>query len=302
MRTLNRYILLCLLCMLAAVSARGADDIRTVEGDYTFYGDGRHSPSECRRLALEYARVDALNKAFGTIVSQDIVHSNTVGGDGESDHFLSLSSSEVKGEWLGDDGEPQYDVSLDKDDNYVVRCRVRGRAKAISNRATDFEALVLRNGTDRRNADTDFRHGDDLYLYLAAPVNGYVAAYLADESGQVYGILPYTTGDVNEIRVRRGKEYVFFDSKAGTEFGNVDELMLTAANGEEFNKIYVMFSPEPFSPAPVKFSVPGAPPSIDAESFTQWLIRCRRNDPRMGVKSINIIIRPDGKKTETIKY
>lgn len=289
------------ICMFGCAGA-AAEDIVDVAGEYTFYGDGRQSPADCRRLAAEHARIDALKRQFGTIVSQDIVQADRMAGDSESTHFLSLASSEVKGEWLGDTSEPEFEVSLDKDGDYVVRCRVKGRARKLSNRAAEFEALVLRNGTDRRHADTRFRHNDDLYLYFSAPVNGYVAAFLADESGQVYGILPYTTGDVDEIRVRKGYDYVFFDPRRGTDHGNVDELVVTAPGGEEFNKIYVLFSPEPFARAPLRFSTPGAPPSMSREDFTAWLSRCRRNDPRMGVKSMNIIITPPASGAETINY
>ena len=296
-----KRIFLIFAVISVALAAAGAD-IKTVEGEYTFYGDGRHSPADCKRLAAEYARVDALKRAFGTIVSQDILQTDAVKGDSETTHFLSLSSSETKGEWLGDLGAPEYEARLDNDGNYIVHCKIRGRAKEISNQASEFDALVLRNGTDRRNADTRFRHGDDLYLYFSAPTGGYVAAFLADETGQVYGILPYSTGDVDRIKVKRGYDYIFFDPRRGNDFGNVDQLTLTAADGEEFNKVYVVFSPDPFAMAPVKFKTPGAPPSIDSEEFTKWLTKCRRNDPRMGVKSMNIVIAPSGSKTETIQY
>ncbi|MDE7343971.1 MAG: hypothetical protein K2N19_08155 [Muribaculaceae bacterium] len=113
------------------------------------------------------------------------MQTESIRGDSETSHFLSLSSSEVKGEWLGDIGEPEYDISLDQDANLIVHCKVKGRAKALNNRAAEFEALVLRNGTDRRQADTNFRHGDRMYLYFSAPVNGYLSVFLADEQDNV---------------------------------------------------------------------------------------------------------------------
>ncbi|MDE5901836.1 MAG: DUF4384 domain-containing protein [Muribaculaceae bacterium] len=279
-----------------------ANDIKTVEGEYTFLGDGRHSPAECKRLAAEGARIQALKNEFGAVLSQDIMQTESVKGDSEASHFLSLSSSEVKGEWLGDIGEPVYDVSLDDDANLVVRCKVKGRAKALNNKAAEFEALVLRNGTDQRNADTNFRHGDRMYLYFSAPVNGFLSVFLADEQDNVFQILPYSTGDVAEVRTRKGYDYIFFDSRRGTDFGNVDELIMTAPDGEEFNKVYVVFSPEAFAPPAVKFKYAGAPPVIDREEFAKWLVKVRRNDERMGVRSMNLMIAPSGKKTESIRY
>lgn len=285
--------------MLGALTVK-AYDIRNVEGEYTFYGDRIHSPADCRRMAAELARVEALRREFGTIISQDILSTSSDDGNRAVNRFLSLSSTETKGEWLGDTGEPEFQVSLDADDNYIVKCKVRGRAKPITNSATDFDARVLRNDTDPRMADTHFRDGDDLYLYFSAPVGGYLAAFIADEKGEVYGILPYSTGDVEEIHTRRGKEYIFFDPRQGTDFGTVDELAMSAPDIEEFNKIYVVFSPEPFAPPVLNFRVAGAPPSTDSENFARWLIKNRRNDPRMGVKTMNIVISPSGKHTETI--
>lgn len=284
--------LFILILSLFPLAASMAQEVKTIEGEFTFTGDGRLSPAECKRLAAESARIEALQREFGTIISQDIMLTEAQRGDNSSTHFLALSSSEVKGEWLGDIGEPVFTTSLDKNDNLVVQCKLKGRARQLSNKAVDFEALVLRNGTDRRNADTRFRDGDDLYLYFSAPVNGYLTAYLADESGEVFGLLPYSTGDVDEIKIKRGYDYIFFDSNRGSDFGLVDEFQTQAKDGEEYNKVYVIFSPEPFAPAPVKFKNPGMPPSISGKEFNNWLIKSRRNDPRMGVKSMNILISP----------
>lgn len=287
-----RYILLWVLS-LCVISTLKADDVKTVEGEYTLTGDGRLSPAECKRIAADNARIEALRKEFGTTVSQDLLQSDIMHGDKQKSHFMSLSLSEVKGEWLGDLGEPQFTTSLDANDNIVVHAKVKGRAKQITNQAADFDAIVLRNSTDKRNGSTHFVNGDDMYLYFSAPLNGYVSVYLAEESGEVYCLLPYSTGDVDEIRTKKGYEYIFFDSKrGGNDFGVVDELRLTAPDYAEYNKVYVLFSPQPFSPAPVKFRVPGAPPSISTDDFNTWLLRTRRNDPRMGVKSMNILITP----------
>lgn len=293
-------ILLFLMVLAMGVQNAAADDIKTVSGEYTLLGDGRLSVSEAKRMAAQNARIEALRKEFGTIVSQDLMQSDVMHGSEQKSHFLSLSSSEVKGEWLGDIGEPEFTTSLDSNDNIVVTCRVKGKAKPISNKSTDFEAVVLRNSTDKRNGAIHFNHRDDMYLYFSAPVNGYLTVFLADETGEVYCLLPYSNGDVNEIKTKKGYDYIFFDPKRGTDFGTVDELQLTAPDHEEYNKIYVIFSPEPFSQAPVSFKIPGCPPSMEADAFYSWLLKTRRNDPKMGVKSMNIMISP--KKSQADRY
>lgn len=290
------------LLIATAGTVRADNPVVSIEGTYTYHGEPSDSPADCRRKAAQGARIEAL-KQFGTILSQTVMSTESDSGDKAVSMFLSVSESEVKGEWLGDDGEPTYDMSFDNDGSVVVSCHIRGRGRRLSNEAPEFDALVLRNGTGRRNADTRFRSGDDMYVLLAAPVNGYTQVYVEDESREVYCLLPYPHDPVDNIKVRRGHEYVFFDpGHADSSHGNVDEVILTAGNHIEYNKVYVIFSPEAFAPAPVRFKSDGVPPSVDSEEFARWLIRNRRNDPRMGVKSILVTILPDGKDTETIVH
>jgi len=291
-----------LLALATSLTSYAAGPIKSVTGEYTYYGNPDDSPADCKRKAAQYARIEAL-KEFGTIVSQNTLQSDYDTGDSAQSSFLSISETEVKGEWLGDEGEPQYTTNISDDGTIVVTCKIKGRARAISNEASDFDALVLRNGTDRKNADTNFRDGDDMYLYFSAPSNGFVSVFLQDESGEAFCLLPYARSSVTEAKVKRGYDYIFFDSKrSGNEFGNVEELTLTAPRHREYNKVYVIFSPNSFAMAPVHFTVEGAPPSINGEDFSKWLVRNRRNDPKMGVKQMVISIDPSGSQTERIRH
>ena len=81
-----------------------------------------------------------------------------------------LNESALKGEWIADEKEPVYTYELDSDGLYIVTCKVTGKAREIDNLAVDFATSVLRNGTRTVNADTRFRSGDDMYLYLRSKV------------------------------------------------------------------------------------------------------------------------------------
>lgn len=293
------FVSMALLAASWALSptAHASAPVKTVVGEYTYYGGKNDSPADCQRMALQLARIEAL-KEFGTIVSQNTFTSSSESNEGYETRFLSLSESEVKGEWLKDEGEPEFTRSFSDDGTLVVKCRVKGLARALSNEAADFETLVLRNGNDRKNADTNFRHDDDLYMYFSSPSNGYVSIFLQDESGDVYTLLPYPHSDVDRIRVKKGFDYVFFDTtKAGSDFGAVEPITVTTDGATEYNKVYVVFSPETFSAPPSRFIGEGLPPVTDGESFSKWLVKSRRNDPKMGVKSIMIKIDPDSRQT-----
>lgn len=275
-------------CFFAA--SAGLKEAR-VTGRYTYYGDGSHTPDECKRMALEGARLQAIAGEFGTVVSQDIVQHDLVDGSGESTYFSALSATEVKGEWLADEGEPEYKVSLDSDGHLVVECIVSGRARELSNESTDFEALVLRNGSGRQFADTRFRSGDDMRLMVKSPVDGYVAVFLVDASRQAYQLLPYMSDTTGEVKVKRGKEYMFFDKGSGDrEHGRPDELIMTADGAKEHNKVFVVVSPNRFTLPVNSYRDEGTPMMLSFDGFNRWLAKSRRADTRMGVKVINLEI------------
>lgn len=279
------------LFLLALPASIHAADIVSVRGESTYYDDGTHSRVDCMRLALEQARVDALAKKFGTIVSQDILQADRVQGNREHNDFLSLSSTEVRGEWVADDGEPEYKFERDADENLIVTCIIKGKAKAIDNESAEFLSQVLRNGTDSRNADINFKDGDSMYLDFQGSEDGYMAVFLEDEQKNVYQLLPYTTDQKSRIPVKKGQRYVFFSPEKGLKGEVVDELVLTASYNTEYNRVYVLFSPDQFS-SPVMNREPGQLPWMDSEDFSKWLVRTRKNDPKMGVKAMNLIISP----------
>jgi hypothetical protein len=53
----------------------------------------------------------------------------------------------------------------------------------------------------------------------------------------------------------------------------------------------VLFSPEPFS-APVMTQDPGLRPVMGSKEFSQWIVKARNNDSKMGTKIINLRISP----------
>lgn len=289
-----KIIVTAVVAIFMVTTAVAASPVKTVKGEYTYYGDKATSPAECKRLALEGARLDALAKEYGTIVTQDVLQADRIDSKGEANKFLSLSSTEVKGEWIADDGEPEFEITLDKDDNLVVRCKVKGKAREISNESTEFDARVLRNGTKPGNASTDFYDGDDLYLYFTAPVDGYVSVFLSLEDGNVYQMLPYLSDTKGEAKVKRNYDYVFFDpTKAEGTFGTPDQFRIATAGVIEFNKIYVVFSPSYFAkPVMRARNSMEELPSMSEDDFSKWLVKSRRNDSKMGVRQMNLKIYP----------
>ena len=84
-----------------------AQRVKQVCGEYTYYAEGNESPNQAKLKAWEGAKVEALAREFGTIVSQSTTQSETLANGEENSCFSQLSSTEVKGEWLEDGGEPE---------------------------------------------------------------------------------------------------------------------------------------------------------------------------------------------------
>lgn len=284
--------LLFSVCFMMGMSLVAvAQKTERVTATYTYYAPEHVSIEEARRVALQRAQLQAIADAFGTIVTQ--TNATTVKNEnGKSDvSLLSLGASEVKGEWLRTDGEPEYEIAYE-DGMLAVTVRVKGVIREIVNAAVDFQARVLCNGTEDRFEQDRFRNGDDLYLSFQSPVDGYLTVYLLDAEGTAYCLLPYRGDTGGRVAVKGNRRYVFFsvDDVPAGEQGMVDEYVMTCGNGKELNQIYVIFSPQLFTKA-VDYAGEGVQPrELPYEEFQQWLFNCRKQDREMRVEVKHIVI------------
>lgn len=284
--------LLFSVCFMMGMSLVAvAQKTERVTATYTYYAPEYVSIEEARRVALQRAQLQAIADAFGTIVTQ--TNATTVKNEnGKSDvSLLSLGASEVKGEWLRTDGEPEYEIAYE-DGMLAVTVRVKGVIREIVNAAVDFQTCVLCNGTEDRFEQDRFRNGDDLYLSFQSPVDGYLTVYLLDAEGTAYCLLPYRGDTGGRVAVKGNRRYVFFsvDDVPAEERGMVDEYVMTCGNREELNQIYVIFSPQLFTKA-VDYAGEGVQPrELPYEEFQQWLFNCRKQDREMRVEVKHIVI------------
>lgn len=288
---MNRFILFILLAssFLVGYSQRTAK----VSATYTYYAPETMSVEEAKRVALDRAKIQAIADEFGTIVSQS---TSTVitNKNGESDtQFFALGGSDVKGEWIETIGNPEYQLKFENH-FLIVECSVKGKAREIVSAKIEFEAKTLRNGTELRFGDVNFRDGDDLYLYFQSPINGYLAVYLLDELSQtVYCILPYKAQTFSAYPVLANKEYVMFSRKEAdkSERPIVDEYTLSCENDKEFNTLYTLFSPSLIGKRNgFDDSIEDKPDNISFKDFKSWLSKTLSKDSNIQFQEINISI------------
>lgn len=269
-----------------------AQRIVTRGGSYTFPVPENVSIDEAKLMALEKARIQVIADEFGTIVDMTTMTEVRGSEDASSVEMISYGESEVKGEWLEDVDEPEFKVDYDGG-ILSVTVTVKGKIREIVSAEIDFQAKVLRNGTEDRFEDHDFKHGDDLYLSFRSPVDGSLAVYLYDGQGEAFCLLPYVGQEEGCFNIRRNERYVLFSSKNTPEevpSHIVDEYNLTASKDKEVNLIYVIFSPNKFTKALDDFGDELLPRSLDYKSFQKWLVKCRNRDKEMRVQRKTITI------------
>ena len=281
-------ITICLFLFALPILAQRTEKVRA---EYIYHAPENISLEEAKRIALERAKIQAIADEFGTIVSQ----SNTTmvsnhNGESSTD-FFSLGGSEVKGEWIETIDQPKYDINYQQG-MLVVKAIVSGRIREIVSAQIDIKAEVLCNGTDLKFARTDFKNGDDLYLYFQSPVDGYLAVYLLDEISQmVYCLLPYKSSSEAVAPIEHDKPYVFFSAKhAEGKAHLVDEYTMTCNNSVERNTVYVVFSPNEFAKANSNNVEELLPQELSFEEFQKWLAKGRSRDKRMNVLNKAILI------------
>lgn len=281
------------LLFLLLPSAVFAQKMKTVEGTYTYYAPENVTLEEAKRTSLDRAKTQAIADEFGTIVSQ----SNTTivsNQNGQSDsRFLSLGGSDVKGEWIETIGEPTYSIRYEGD-MLVVSVSVKGRIREITSAGIDFTAKVLRNGTEEKFESSEFRSGDDMYLYFKSPVDGYLTVYLLDETAQqVYCLLPYRASGEGAYHIEHDKPYILFSAKQEKDNPSlVDEYTMTCNRDVEYNDIYVIFSPNPFTKANSSESISELlPRQLSYEEFQKWLVKNRKRDKQINITNEQIKIK-----------
>lgn len=289
---MRHYIFLMIWMLLGVASTGYAQKTKKVHGEYIYHAPENVSIEQARQTALSRAQIQALGDEFGTVVAQhNATLMNNTNGSTHTD-FTSLSSSDVKGEWLETIGEPKYEISYEQG-MLVVKCSVTGKARAIVAKQNNYVAKILCNGIEDRNEGENFKSGDDLYLAYQSATKGYLAVYLIDDNKNAYCLLPYQSSKDGKVEVDANTRYVFFNQKTAQPLFNssdVDEYTMTCDKASETNYIYIISSPNPFIKA-IDNAVEGLPRELKYDDFQKWLAKNRTADKDMQVEIKTIVVK-----------
>lgn len=207
-----------LIILLALPLAFYAQKARKVCGEYIYYVPTNQSLEQAKNIALDRAKIKALADEFGTIVSQT---NSTVltNENGKTDNrFFSLSGSEVKGEWLENDGEPQYEILYEKKVGYQYE---------VINKEFSAKEDFPSGGYDIQSSNAAM----SLMKIIKNAFEGEFASYLG-ENKQVKIVIT-GSADASPIRSKiayKGQYGEFVDEPYYKD-GNLDNITVTKESG-----------------------------------------------------------------------
>ena len=305
-KNMTRLNILIIL-LLFAVNTSFAQKLRKVSGKALVKVEDTHCIGELKQKIIESAKIDALAKVFGTVVHQgnDLLTENTTSGNSANTNsqFSSISSSEVKGEWVETTKEEvkwvleNEKVGLEKRQVLYLLCNVEGKARALEKTEISLEVLPLKCPS-KECATSQFQEGDGLYLNFKSPVDGYLSVFM-HENDKVYRLLPYTNMDEmysSAVPVEGDKNYILFSSQHGGSYFNnstkreIDEMLLSTEGKEKlFSRIYVVFSTQSFKKPILEEEQIGLK-TIAPDEFASWLSKAKSKDRSLLEKVVYITV------------
>ena len=258
-----------------------------VSDTYVYRAPTNISVDQAKINAVEQAKLYIIAQNFGTVigVSNTAVTKNRNGMT--NSQFVSFAESDVKGEWLETIGEPQIELDYDqKVQGFMISVTIKGVIREIVSAGTDISAKILRNSIDEKSESDTFSNGDDFFVYFLSPVDGYLTIYMYDMNNMVR-LWPRAGSDDGAQKIEAANPYVFFQG-ARTVDGIRSIYHLTAETATDINRIYIVFSPRPFSHPNDKMM--GEYPVMSFDDFHSWLSKARKSDYSMIVIPKDIVI------------
>lgn len=291
--------------LLVAISMFGqllAQKVKNISGEYQVRVERNQTIEEAYKYVLEQAKIKAMADEFGTSISSSNLTSisNESGGDGSKTkmNFQSFSDSFVNGEWLETLTPPEYQEHFVNGELWI-KCTVHGKAREVNKPVPGFVAETLT--CPRLNCrSTEFRNHEDFYIRFQSPVKGYLSVYL-DDGANAQMLLPYRGMNASYFEILADQSYILFDpATADPLISNiVDEYKMITLKGEEINRLWLIFSTEPYIKGIVskvsqgyesEYKQKEFPPYMSSKDFHVWLLKNRGANEDFFVKFIDISI------------
>ena len=292
-------VVLIILCFSS--SSFGQNIIKS-KGQAQVKQESYMSRIDATEKAIELAKINAIEQAFGTYVEQQM---DMLIQDDEISYHI-IGSTKVKGEWIETLGEPEIKIHTRKENtNYgrqdvnYISCKIKGKVRALAPRA--ILKYEIMNAPDVASRTRSFYNKEQLYIYFKSPVAGYVSIFLQDKEA-VYRLLPYSKMSAehqNGVYVKGDTEYVFFSPLENPYLQSiVDEMIMTVFQNKpiEYNQLYIVFSEEAYIKPTLTNKLKDLdriiPASLTKQDFKKWLSHNRISHQSFQVIKEKISIKP----------
>lgn len=296
---MKKFLIGALSVLFVAFGAM-AQRIKNVEGEYLYPIGPHETMAQAKKIAEYKAKINALEKEFGTLLEQTNV---TMVESGKSE-FHSLGMSDVRGEWIQYTQAPEIKQIMGEDGVIYIKAKVWGKAREIVTEPIDLDVKLLRKGFTADFESSEFKHRDDYFVSFRSPVDGYLAIYLMTEANppKFDRLLPYQTTTDRSYKIKANKDYLFFSynyTNEGEDPNSILEYFFETEKDVAYCKLYVIFSPNEFThPLEQKGGkkiIDGkeydTPLELDFNHMQEWLGKSRSKDKHMQVVRKDITIR-----------
>jgi len=282
----SRIILFFLLLLPVAVGAQREAKVHGTSV-YMVHDNDHITLHDAKMKCIEKAKADAVKAEFGENVYTDVVDMN-VESDGSTvnSYYWENTAASAKGEWLGDEKEPQINVEY-KDGNLIFSAEVWGIAREIVQSKIDLDMNIMKDVNGKKKTVTSYENGEQLFMQFRAPADGYLAVYLTVGNGKTFCLLPYPKDTDGRFPIKNGKDYDLFDRETDAYAPRYN---LTTKHAKEVNQLVVIYSPNAFTKCNDKSIDNKRPNFINTSDFEKWLMNCQRNDSEMVVNKKYIVI------------
>lgn len=257
------------------------------------------TPEEAQRKAIDKAKINAIDSAFGSFVSSNtsIYNNNNINNEqkSHSQSYEALINVQVKGEWIKD-----IDVKTEiitKVNALFYKATVTGLVRELKYNESKFKFKT--QSCEKENCQTDdFNNNQDFFMYFKTPQKGHIAVYLESPvDKEALRLLPYKNAlNQNDFSVDADKDYLFFSKNRCTvsERNFTDEMIFTLSkdNTAETNILYVFFSPEPLEKPNLSDKKNEMPLSLNSSDFKIWFQALRQRNPKIQLATQYILIKP----------
>lgn len=234
---------------------------------------------EAKIKCIDLAKAEAIKDEFGVMVASDFINTERADNNDSSSFYVMDTSSSLKGEWLGDERQPEITIET-YDDNIIFTAEVWGTAREIVRTHTDLKWDIKKDFNGKRISTNQFDTGERFYLDFTSPIDGYVAVYLITGDDDTACLLPYRKDTSGRVPVKGGKNYTFFDKATDP---SATHYKLSTKQIQEMNQLVVIFSPNPFTKFVASSEDSSKISHVSQKDLAQWLLKSQRADKDMVV-------------------